>query len=344
MLKNILLNFEWQRSADKHGPKRLAVFVVSSESTRAVIFNRVGKKLEIEESLFLPKWNPEDSESTLRAFRADYELEAHYCSVVFQDEKEQCRVLQLPKKELKKSNLRQQIYELTGMGSEQAVMFEVEESSRKDPVASIVACSLPWDFSDELRSCVETAGYKPVSLLLSSAAVLNFTRRFVVDSSNEGYSSYLYVDDLTSTFVVFKGMTAVLVRHFGIGYRNIISTICESFGFDEDMALDTFLTNSFDFSSCMNTFTAWFHQISISMDYIERQSGVALNDLNVLGFGAKSQTLCNVISKRLKRQVNVTDLRASLEEIVDGELDERFEEFVPAISEAYRIMLGGFEK
>ncbi len=341
MLKNILRNFEWQRTADKFGPKRLLVFVINSESTRAVMFNRVGKKIEVEETLILPKWDPENIEQTIDAFRSDYGLEAHYCSVVVQNEKEQVRVLQIPRKELRQSNLDRNIYELMGIGNSHSLVYELEKTKKNTAMASVFAAAIPLENVEEIHHAVANAGYRPVSLVLSSTTVVNFLLCCFVKTDD--YQSYFYIGDQTSTFIVFKDRVPILVRHFGIGFRNIITAICQEFGFDEDMALDTFLTNSFDFSSCMKNFTSWFHQLGISLDYVERRLGHSMKKLHVFGMGAHSYVLRDVLQDQVRRSVVALDLGLAFEQVVEGEAQENLDEFLPAVAEACNVMLGGLD-
>jgi len=337
MIKKLLSNFEWKRSADKFGPKRLVVFVVNSDCTKAVLFNRDGRKVEILETLMLPKWDLENPETSFNAFRHDYEIDAHYCSVVLQLGKEQVRVLNVPRKELR-GDLDTAVFELMGSDDSQAVVFDYDKTMSSTAVVPVLAASLALEEAEAFREEVVDAGFHPVSLDLSTSVVMNFVRHI---SGDEGYSGYFYVGDVTSVFVVFRKDFPVLIRHFGTGFRHIIDSIRKEFGFSEDMALDTFFTNSFDFSACMRSFTPWFHQLGICMDYVERHLHGVVKTMNVFGLGASSKVFCDTLESSVKRDVTALELGGLLKDFVQGEVDDEQIEFFLAIAVAVQQMLGG---
>lgn len=341
MLKKILSNFEWRRSADKFGPKRLVVFVINTECTKATVFSRDGKKIEIVETLMLPKWDIENPETSFAAFRHDYEIDAHYCSVVMQLDKEQVRVLNVPRKEMR-GNLDSAIYELMGADESHAVVFDYDDTASTTAVVPVLAASIPVDDAEGFREEVIDAGMQPVSLDLSTAVVLNFLKTQIV--ADEGYSGFFYVGDVSSVFVVFRKDSPVLVRHFGTGFRHIIDSICQEFGFDEDMALDTFFTNSFDFSACMRKFMPWFHQLGICMDYVERHLHGSVKVMNVFGLGARSKVFRDTLQNSVKREVSVLEVAELVTDSVKGKVEDEQAEFFLAIAAAVQQMLGGLSK
>ncbi len=341
MLKKILSNFEWKRSADKFGPKRLVVFVVNSECTKVVVLNRCNDKVVIEETLMLPKWDVENPETSLAAFKRDYQIDAHYCSVVLQLDKEQVRVLNVPRNDLR-DNLGAAVFELMGSDDSQAVVFDYDETQASTAVVPVFAASLPLDEAEGFREEVVDALMQPVSLDLSTSVILNFVKK--IAGGGEDYSSFFYVGDVSSVFVVFRKGSPVLVRHFGTGYRHVIESICQEFGFNENMALDTFFTNSFDFSTSMRRFTPWFHQLGICMDYVERHLHGRVRTMNVYGLGSRSKFFCDSLQSRIKREVNVLKTSDLLADYVEGEVDDAQAEFFIAIITAVEVMLGGLSK
>lgn len=108
--------------------------------------------------------------------------------------------------------------------------------------------------------------------------------------------------------------------------------------------MDTFFTNSFDFSACMRKFMPWFHQLGICMDYVERHLHGSLKVMNVFGLGARSSVFRDVLRNNVKRDVKVLEVSDLLSEFVHGEVEDAQTEFFLAIAAAVQQMLGGLDK
>ncbi|MGL4854098.1 MAG: hypothetical protein ACRC37_02475, partial [Lentisphaeria bacterium] len=345
ILKKILKSFELERSADKYGPKKLLVFVVGGDYTKAVGFSREKQHIEVEEVVYLPKWEKGSEDSTIESFRAEYALDYKYASVILASSNEHVRILQLPAKELSGSVdvATRAVREMFGVEEDFSVVFQAVPGSNDKHLVNVLAAAVSTPLASGLYSDLKDAMYNPVSLMLSDACVINLLRNYITEG---GYEAFLYIGEFTSTFVIFNDQQPFLIRHFGTGYRAIIHAIMTGLRFDEEMAIDTFTTNSCDFRFCLKAFSSWFNQISISMDYIERRLGKSIKEIKIFGQGINSQVLCSTIEEEVKRSVKVLDMNELLSDYVsfDGIKDLDITEIILAISEATNQMLGGFHE
>jgi len=346
MLKKIASNFELRRSADKLGPKTLLVLVINEDCTKAVLVNRDKKQgLIVEEALILPKLDLSSGESSISQFCSDYGLRGHYCSVVVQQSNEYTRVTDVSLGDLKTPvEVRKNLKELFGVDENHSLVYDVIDTNEKLSTTSILAVAMDLDLVEGLHHQVTDAKRRPVSLMLSSASIgMYLMTNFIKDDESH---AFLYVGDLASTFMVFQKGKLTLIRQFDNGINNVLQSIQNEFGFDEGMAYDLFVNNSFDYSLCLNKVTSWFYQIGISLDYIERKSDLRIKTLNLIGFGVSADIFKEVLSKAVKRQVNgITPQELFADFISEDGFSgiDGVEDFIIGICESINIMSGGLK-
>ena len=347
MLKKFTSNFEFKRSADKFGPKILLVLVINDDCTKAIIASRSTKQnIIIEHALILPKLIIAPDADTITSLCVNYGLHAHYCSVVVQSGDEYIRVTDVSTADLanKPVEIEKSLNELFGVDENYSLIFDEIDSNKKLGTSSILAVGMDLDLVEELHNQVLGAKKRPVKLMLSSTTLSTYLMGHVIDDKHA--YSFLYIGDLASSFMIYQAGRLILIRQFDNGVNDILQSIQKEFGFDEEMAYDLFVNNSFDYSSCLKKFTAWFYQIGISLDYIERKNDLRITKLNLLGIGTQANIFKEFLSKSLKRRVygvEVSELFSSV--IAPDALKEieGVEDFIVGISECINIMSGGLK-
>ncbi|MCK5835401.1 MAG: hypothetical protein KAG98_06690 [Lentisphaeria bacterium] len=347
MLKKILSNFELKRSVDKFGPTVLLVLVINEECTKAIIGSRSKKNgFSIEQALILPKLDIISGEEDVASFCSSYGLSAHYCSVVIQNGSEYIRVTDVSTANLTNNpvEIETSLKELFGVDENYSLVFDVIDTHKKLATSSILAVGMDLDLVEALYNQIQVAKKRPVKLMLSSASLSTYLMDHFIDE--KGAFSFLYIGDLTSTFMIFQDGKLILIRHFDNGVNNILLTIQSEFGFDEEMAYDLFINNSFDYSLCLNKFKSWFYQIGISLDYIERKNDLRITSLDLFGFGTTASIFKEVLSKAVKRTVTGVEVGELFSKFMDKDALEAVdgvEDFIVGISECINIMSGGLE-
>ena len=347
MLKNIASNFEFKRSADKFGPKVLLVLVINDDCTKAIIASRSKKDgFLIEQTLILMKLEISSGADTISSFCANYGLNAHYCSVVIQNGSEYIRVTDVSTGDLanKPIEIEKNLKELFGVDEKYSLIFDEIDTNKKLDTSSILAVGMDLDLVEKLYNQVLAAKKRPVKLMFSSATLSTYLMDHFIEDKTA--SSFLYIGDLTSTFMIFQEGRLILIRQFDNGINDILQSIQKEFGFDEEMAYDLFVNNSFDYSLCLKKFTAWFYQIGISLDYIERKCDLRITTLNIFGIGVQANIFKEVLSKAVKRRVHGIETATLYSRFVTEDALKEIEgvdDFIVGISECINIMSGGLK-
>ncbi len=347
MLKKILRSFQWERVADKRGPKRIVVYFISGCGTRAVVASRINdESIEVEDLISLPPIDLSDEGYTqLDKLREDYDLNEVYASIIFQSEHEHCRNMQFPKNEVQTSEqLDERVREMFGVDNDYAVIAYPLPGKKGAALENLLALTFEYPKINSLVKLATNANYKPVTLNLSSPIAINCLITNI--PASDLCRAYLCISDEASTFVVLDANNSqpILIRHFPNGFMNIIEAIMKGFGFDSEMALDTFLNNTCDFSYCLKTFSTWFHQLNISIDYVERRLSRSIKSLTMVGSGSASKTLRDCIGKAVNKRVNhlsAQEVFGNSVSFVDVDENESIDAFLLAIAEAKQVLLGG---
>jgi len=337
-----------QRGADRLGPRRLLVLGFGSSATRCAVLTRNQKQVRWERAVRLP---PVDQDlafdgSDLSSVLAGENLRSDYLSVVYGGAGIGIRLLSFPGKPGDEQALNHQVTEALGVDSQTTsiVLQVVHQSGEGEPQEyAVLAATMPRPLVTGIRGMVEGAGMRPVSLVTPGVAAANLTRAFPQLLEKTQITAFLDIEASGSILLLYRNTDLVLARHFRFGADRIVQTLQNGTNLDYETAAKLFLSGSFDFSaSVAPVVEPWLHQISISLDFLERRYGNSVQELFLFGEGARSDVLEKMIRDRV--QCPVTQWHP----LADGgimptppKLTESVDAFTAAVSEGYRIMMAG---
>lgn len=342
------IRFRMQRGADRWGPRRLLVLGFGSAVTRCAVLTRNQKQVRWERAVDLP---PVDRDlafdgSDLSGVLAKENLHSEYLSVVYGGTGIGIRLLSFPGNPGDEEALNRQVTEALGVDSQTtSVVFQVvhQSSEGKPQEFAVLAASMPRPLVTGIRGMVAGAGMTPVSLVTPGVAAANLTRAFPELLETKQTTAFLDVEASGSILLLYRATDLVLARYFRFGADLIIQTLQSGTNLDHETAAKLFLSGSFDFSASVTPVVEpWLHQVSISLDFLERRYGSVVKELFLFGEGARSDVLEKMIRDRV--QCPVTQWHPLVEGGVmppPPKSAEAVDTFTAAVSEGYRIMTAG---
>ena len=340
------LRFRIHRGADRLGPRGLLVLDCGASSTKAAVFARKGGGLVCERAVLLP---PIDENMTfsgrpLRDTLAANKLAADYVSLVVSGHGVGMRVLSFPGSPGNAQGLHGQVLQAIGADPETtSVAFHVVYVSTDDQNRhfTVIAASMPRAMVTGFRGLVEVAGLTPVSLTTAGVAAANLARLHPEYMQEGMATGFLELGAANSFLILFNQDVPALARLFRFGAARIIAVLQKNIGLDEETALNLYRSGSLDYSAnAASVLEPWLHQISISLDFLERRYGRPVKTLRLFGGGARSPVLERILNDGLGCAVlpwrPMTDcakwLRFS-DETIDSDV------FALAAGEALRVMM-----
>ncbi len=350
MAPNMFRNFRLQRPADQHGPRRVLVLDLAVDSTRVVKMARGGGATSWGDGQLLAKMGDDlaatrdDLVSDLRGL-AD---ETPYVSLVVGGHQGLVRLLNFPGQPARKDTLAQQVRQTLGVDESYSVMHRVvrrQEAEADKAEYSVLAAALPTEQVDTLTAMTQEAGLVPVSLVLEGVAAANLAEANPDLLPDDTAVGFFHISENASMLLLYDGTDLSLARGFKIGVDAVVESLMSEFDLDYPTAQKLFDSGSFDFSGNISaSVNSWLHQVSISLDFIERRYGRRVDPLFVLGPGHGDQVLRAMLNQVLKRAVEPWDFLAALGDIeVPHELDAAPEQFALALCEATRLTQRGLE-
>jgi Tfp pilus assembly PilM family ATPase len=350
VLAKLLKNFRWHRTADRWGPRRITVVDLAADATRIAVVSRAGGQMTWETARSLPKV---DDDFTLPASELASELrdaagESQYAAAVISGGNVFVRLLNFPGQPLKVEALRNQVRQTLGVDETYTVLHQIvrrSEQEEKNPEYSVLAVAFPSEKVEALEKIIESAGLKPVSLIPSGVAAANLAEAAPEKLEEDSAVGFMQIGAGHSILLLYSGKTLALARQFKLGVDSFVESLMAAFDLDYATADKLFKSGSFDFSENISAaVNSWMHQVSISLDFIERRYGKRVESLQLLGPGAGLAVLKEVFATSIGHKVdvwNVFDLLDNLQPPAD--LEESPEMFALALCEAKRIMRRGLE-
>ncbi len=350
MLSKLMRNFRWQRMADRWGPRRLVVVEFGSDATRLVQVGRTGSQLVWEKALRLPKADESlripdiGLKDELHGFGA----ESQYVSAVILGEKGFVRLLSFPGQPSRAEALTTQVRQTLGAGDDFEVRHEMvrrADGQEKNPEYAVLAAALPAAQVDAFGTLVGEAGLTPVSLIPSGVAAANLAENTPGVLEVGRATGFLQIGPVNSMLLLYDGPNLALARQFKLGINTIIESLMSSFELDFETAAKLFNSGSFDFSANISpAVNSWMHQISISLDFIERRYSHRVEVLYLYGTGAGTAVLRGVFAGAVRHTVESWNVLAALDDIEPPSgLEEQPEAYATALIEGKRIMSQGLQ-
>lgn len=347
---NLLKNFSWHRPADRNGPRKLLVMDLAGDGTRVVSMTRDAHAMTWSRGWSLPKVG-DDLAATRDDVLADLRRladESPYLSVVVGGHQGLVRLLNFPGQPVRKEALAQQVRQTLGVDESYSVMHRVvrrQEAEGANGEYSVLACALPTEQVNVLGAMISEAGMIPVSLILQGVAAANLAEADPESFADQVAVGFFHVSESSSMLLLYDGEDLSLARGFKVGIGAVVEGLMAEFDLDYPTALKLLNSGSFDFSGNMSApVNSWLHQVSISLDFIERRYGRRVDVLHVLGPGHGTQVLQAMLTQVLKRRIEPWRFLPALgtDEVPDH-LDAPPEQFALALCEATRIMQRGLD-
>ncbi len=350
MLNTLLRNFRWHRTADKWGPRRLVVLEIGPDATRLATVSRESGKLLWETARLVSSVGSDEStgESELTNALKTIGPEAQYVSLVLSGGRSFVRLLNFPGQVPRAELLTSQVRQTLGVDESFEVRHEVirrSDSGDKNAEYAVLACALPRQQVDSLQRLILDAGRTPVSFTAAGVAVANLaeaTPGVLVEGHAVGF---LQIGLGTSMLLLYDGANLALARQFKLGIDTIVESLMSAFDLDYATACKLFNSGSFDFSgNVSSSVNTWLHQVSISLDFIERRYGHPVETLNLLGAGAGTNVLREIFTNAVRHKIETWDAFSAISGATPPkDLEEPPELYALALCEAERIMRRGFE-
>ena len=350
MKRKLLRNFRWRRDADKQGPREMAVIELLPRGSRVLSFSRCNNGLFCEAEPFVKIDDPETTNSELlRQVLSESSLHCPYVSIILNRGHGVVRLVNLKNEAAEGEageDIAEQIRESIGVeeGWQLAYDFistETENNSEGEADQAVVT-ALPEDETNALYEVIEEAGFRPVSLTLSAATLVNMAESSKSLLRNDKAVGFLEISDNSSVLLLFINEKLVLVRQFRTGTQNFIKTIMDTYGLDSETAEKLLASGSFDFSGNLgDDLRSWLRQLGISLNFVERKYGSHVNKIYTLERMHGVQTLEGFLNDQLDAEVVSWDLSEAYSEIEESCLPDRnqYAGFSLAFCEGKRIMM-----
>ncbi len=286
-----------------------------------------------------------------RSFRdvlSENDLFSDYVSLVVNGQGAGVRVLNFPGVPGAQQTLESQVVQAVGGDPETtAVAFQVahESSDPQNRHFTVIAATLPRTIVSGLRDAVEAAGMMPVSLTTAGIAAANLVRLHPEYTPSGEATGFLEMGMANSFLILFNESVPALARLFRFGAGRIIEVLQKNVGLDEATALNLYRSGSLDYSAnTASVLEPWLHQISISLDFLERRYGRPVRILRFFGGGARSPVLVRILNEKLGCKVAPWEPMSDCGQWVEfAESPEDVDVFALAVSEALRVMMPALE-
>lgn len=348
MLRTLLRNFRWHRTADRWGPRRLIVADLSPDSTRTVVVARDGDTITWESGQILPRMA---DDFTIGGKPLGQQLrtagnDSQYVSVVYGLPGSFVRLLNFPGQPPRAEILTSQVRQTLGVDDTYEARHHVVRqagSGEKNPEFAVLATALPVAAVDSISASLHQSNLSTVSLVTRGTVAANLAERDLPDDGRA--VGFLEIGNETSMLLLYVGENLALARQFKVGLDMIVESLMKAFDLDYDTAAKLFNSGSFDFSgNITSSVSTWMHQVSISLDFIERRYGGRVDDLYLFGAGTGTQVLISIFRGAVHRNVKPW---AVVEGLATGsppaELAAPPGMFALALGEAQRVMTRGIE-
>lgn len=346
MFQSILRNFHWQRTADKTGPRQLAVLEIDNDETRAVILNRFGKSITWNNSQTLPpvKLETEEAGRQLTAICQEFLRETQYVSISLGGAFGLVRLLNFPGDQPnQKEQLVKQTSQMLGVDDsfsvQPTILVKTEaESGKKD--YSVLTAAMKNELVDTLQQAVLDKGMTPVSLVPSGIASANLAAEEIAASQPENAIAFVTVTPHCSILFIYNKTRLVVARQFKTGFNSVIESLMETFGLDRKTVYEMMKSGSFDLSENLtSTAKNWMHQISISLDFVERRYGCNIEKLMVHSASENASVLQSMFSNAVNHSIEHWHQFAGLRKIENiDDFSEQIEKFAIPLCEGLRII------
>lgn len=352
-MNSFFSNFRWHRTADKWGPRQLAVLEIGAEHTRLVSIQRASDQLVWDKALNLPRIDDDIAKNPaiIPELIGDTLPDAHYVSLVLSGNIGFVRLLNFPGDPGNREALQNQVRQTLGVEDDFLVQHSFIENTqhndqKKKSEFAVLASALPIELVDSLRKALVGARFVPVSLVPNGAIAANLAGRHMDTTSDNKSQGFLWIGSRSSMLLLYANQQLALARQFKLGIRTIIEALMGAFDLDYDTALKLFDSGSFDFSGNLGqTAASWLHQVGISLDFIERRHGKRIEELHIYGSGTRTQVLQDIFNSAIGRPVVEWAVLNSLGHLQPPGMDDDAtpQSFANALCEGVRIMERGLK-
>ncbi|MDT8391345.1 MAG: pilus assembly protein PilM [Lentisphaeria bacterium] len=336
--------------ADRRGPRRLIVADIGDAEVRVIVAER-----KAGETFFsLPSIIPHHGASTV--FENPDFLSAvekligatPYISVVVGGSDTMIRLMVLPGAPGTPAHVSHRVRQTLGVSDDYDVVHQVLDQTSDQH--TVLTAAMPKAMVDDLDDALTKRGFTPVSLIHTGTALANLSLLGGETFDRDGNTAILHTDIMSSTLSVRVNKQNVLIRQLKQGLRPVFTSITESYGLDEEMAVKLFNSGSFDISNqTVAAMSSWFHQIEMSLDFVARRMGGRVEKLFLSGSSLGLNVLRENFSSALGCPVDIIPPLPHLScPSLPGRLAEGQNPVTPyliAASEGARIMrLSGGDK
>ena len=320
---------------DKFGPRILLVVNIGPETVKCVLLSRNGRKISVDSTKTV---NIDTTKKNLlKTICKETGFKSKYCSVILKERDEQVRLLRMPSKFSEVQEINKFITESFGAEKGYISSYQVVGEGGTDKL--ILAGLLKRDRSQELKEDVEAAGFKPVSLGQESISLINLSLDL---STDDQLRAFLHIGEISSILTVTQGDKLKFVHTFPHGHQCILESIMNGMELDADGATKILEVGTENFDAYMDMeVVSWMHQIALSLDFAERDFGLAVDNVCVYGPGAKSDDVRSMLGQQTYREVTKPNLKALFTDkfSITG-ADKVGDEYILPIIEGAEIMLG----
>jgi len=349
MLAKALQNFQWHRTADRWGPRRLVVAEIGTGATKLVAGSRDGSELVWDRAKLLPEAG-EDGATQGRDLATqirEFDPSARYVSVIINVKAGMVRLLNFPGQPPRGEALANQVRQTLGVDDTQVARYAVvrHKTVGQKSEYTVLAAALPPDIVDGLSAALLAGGLLPVSLVPGGVALANLAEADSDALPEEGAVGFLSIGKSSSTLLLYADRSLALARLFRVGSDAIVEAIMAAFDLDYETALKLFESGSFDFSGHMTSgLNSWMHQVGISLDFIERRHGRRVEALYVHGSGPGTKLVQAILGDAIRRSVEVWPVLQAFGTLPPPDSGENCPEvFALALGELKRVMERGVE-
>lgn len=270
--------------ADRHGPRRLIVADIGDTEVRIIVAERKAGQTVFSCPTIIPHHD------TLAVYENPDVLSVveklsgatPYISVVIGGGATMIRLMVLPGVPGTPAHVAQRVRQTLGVNDEYDVVYQILDQTNEQH--TVLTAAVPKALVDDLDDALTKRGLSPVSLVHTGTALANLSLLGQETFDRDGNTAILHTDIESSTLSVRVNKQNVLIRQLKQGLRPVFTSISESYGLDEEMAVKLFDSGSFDISKqTVTTMSSWFHQIEMSLDFVARRMGGRVEKLFLSG-------------------------------------------------------------
>ena len=355
MFKKLIRNFRWQRTADKHGPRRLTVFEADSGQIKAVSLERSGQGVAWRGAREFKPFELEAGElaGQIKARVAEIDRETQYLSIIVGDNAGLVRLLNFPgdppaKLEKTEEQTRQALGIDDSFSTRQSLLPTVSDNAerKRDKEYAVLAAAMKRETIDIWRNAVIEAGKTPVSLVPAGIVIANLATAEMQEADPENITGFICLSSQFSILLLYRHERLLLARQFKTGIATFVDGLAEALGLDRQTAREILGSGSFDLSESMPpNVNNWMRQVGISLDFIERHYGQKVSSLRLHCNDIDSaKVLRDTLAANVDRQIDEWNQFRALSNIDNHTPDQNpTAGFAKPLCEAWRVMREGIK-